>query len=446
MRARVTSATMTTMGLLATAWGAAGGIGCGDDHGGAPPSSGDNVAEVTSTLLAAPNDARCLVFTATPAVGTPVVQQFPVTPGQLGVFDLKNLPFGMVTLVEQAFTATCPVAPGTAPNWASSPVTVTLTAGVPIALTFNLVRVDNGGQVTATTNFPPPANQLVEFLPSNVSIPDGITAGPDGNLWVAVAGGIARVTPAGDATVFTSTTAAATALTNGPDGNIWFTDFVFSRVGRITLDGTITEFNLPTAGAGPSGIVAGRDGMLYFAEFNGNQLGRVTTGGTITEFAVPTASSGPVDVAAASDNNIWFTEFLRDRIARFNTSTGAITEFVTPTIGGQPNGITAGPDGALWFTERGSGRIGRMTLAGAVVEFKLPNPAAAPDTIITGPDGNLWFAEPFGPAIARITPLGVITEFFVSAAAQPVDVTPGPDGNIWFTEIGGAPGIAHIAP
>src|SRR5689334_17234101 len=49
-------------------------------------------------------------------------------------------------------------------------------------------------------------------------------------------------------------------ITAGPDGNIWFTEKIGDKIGRITPQGTVTEFSLPTANSLPSGITAGSDG------------------------------------------------------------------------------------------------------------------------------------------------------------------------------------------
>src|SRR5438034_10579201 len=63
----------------------------------------------------------------------------------------------------------------------------------------------------------------------------------------------------------------------GPDGNLWFTDDGLNKIGRITTAGAITEYLVPTACSGPTGIAAGPDGNLWFTEADGKKIGRITT-------------------------------------------------------------------------------------------------------------------------------------------------------------------------
>ena len=76
-------------------------------------------------------------------------------------------------------------------------------------------------------------------------------------------------------------------ITVGPDGNIWFVDYGTSMVDKITLGGSITTFAL-------GGQPAREDHDRLRRQPLGHRVVRrpdraVTTGGSITEFAVPTA-------------------------------------------------------------------------------------------------------------------------------------------------------------
>ncbi len=278
-------------------------------------------------------------------------------------------------------------------------------------------------------------------VPTTGSLPEGITSGPDGNLWFTERLGdrIGRITTVGVITEFLIPTNGGHpfAIAAGPDGNLWFTEVTAGKVGRITIAGVITEFPIPTAAGEPFAIAAGPDGNLWFAEQAGDNIGKISTAGVITEYPIPTANSGASGISAGPDGNLWFAEETANRIGRITTS-GLITEFSIPTAGGGPAGITAGPDGNLWFAENFGNKIGRISTAGVITEFLIPTTGSHPFGIAPGPDGNLWFAEESGNNIGRITTAGVITEFPVpSSASLPQSITTGPDGNLWFTEYGG---------
>jgi virginiamycin B lyase len=69
-----------------------------------------------------------------------------------------------------------------------------------------------------------------------------------------------------------------TGITTGPDGALWFTEFADNKIGRITMQGGITEFSLPASGEAPKNITAGPGGTLWFTESASNQIGRLTPG------------------------------------------------------------------------------------------------------------------------------------------------------------------------
>jgi streptogramin lyase len=72
---------------------------------------------------------------------------------------------------------------------------------------------------------------------------NGITVGPDGNLWFIATGGIGRSTPGGVITLF-EIPGIAHAITRGPDGNLWFGMFTAGeiRIGRISPAGATAYY------------------------------------------------------------------------------------------------------------------------------------------------------------------------------------------------------------
>jgi streptogramin lyase len=290
--------------------------------------------------------------------------------------------------------------------------------------------------------------------PNNLSGLLRIAAGPDGNLWFTeyLVGKIGRLTPSGTLTEYPLPfpNSQPESIVAGPDGNLWFTESaatpdptspagVYNHIGRITPNGIITEFPVPTVFSEPAEITVGTDGNLWFTESVGNRIGRITLAGGVAEFPVPTTNSFPFGIAAGPDGDLWFTEYAGNKIGRISLN-GNITEFSVPRGNAQLYTITAGPDGNLWFTELdGSRPVARITSAGVITEFAVGPQPNVPNVIIVGPDGNLWFTGIGANAIFTLTTAGVSAASYgiPTGESGPAGITVGPDGNVWFTEFYG---------
>jgi virginiamycin B lyase len=192
--------------------------------------------------------------------------------------------------------------------WAEPAITRQLEPRVLLSLTY--------------TNFPIPLVEVVS--------PQGITTGPDGNLWFteSVANRIGRETPAGSLTEFAlpANVTNPGAIAPGSDGNVWFTAVQESAdgsvenpiLGKITTAGVVSIDSLPAADSGGlTGLVAGPDGALWFTGLTG-KVGRMTTTGVESEYAVPevpppagspagsaSVQPDPLAITAGSDGNLW---------------------------------------------------------------------------------------------------------------------------------------------
>lgn len=187
---------------------------------------------------------------------------------------------------------------------------------------------------------------------TNMTYVEDLAFGADGNAWFLytvvasdgspLSGGnnnfIGRMTPAGAFTRFAVPTMNAfrryfnrtgyAQIARGPDG-MWFTENEGQKVGRVSYDGTITEFPLAPF-SNPSGIVAGPDGNLWFTETASSKVGRITTAGALTELALP-ANSFPIGIAA-SGASLYVTARGRKTLQRVTTS-GTVTEMPMPPGG-----------------------------------------------------------------------------------------------------------------
>lgn len=349
------------------------------------------LGEAQLDVSTAPPNARCLVLTITPSGGAATTRSFSLEPGQTASLRLAGLPLGNVSFREQIYTVGCPVPGGTSATWIGDTISTTLRAGVPVALTFNL-RLASGttGDAVIRNNFPDLPNAIVEY-------PIG------SNNW---------------------------DLVGGPDGNVWFTSRNWNTVGKITPEGQVTSFALPSGVTSPAFITVGPDNNLWLTT-SGPGIVRFTPTGIASVFTIPTPNSAPEGITAGRDGNLWFTEKAVDRIGRV-TPSGVITEYLLPS-GSRPTSITAGPDGNLWFAEEGTARVGRMTPVGGLTEFALPSGSTLPGGIAAGPDGNIWVLIRGNKKLDRITPSGVITEFALpSLVGTPLRLVLGPDRNLWF--------------
>jgi virginiamycin B lyase len=136
------------------------------------------------------------------------------------------------------------------------------------------------GEITTT-------GQITEF-PGQVgsSSSAGIAASHDGNLWVTDGADnqIDSINPANGVISghFTPPTdnSLPNDMTAGPDQNLYFTENT-NKIGEFNPSNPnmITEIPVPTPGAGPYRIVAGHDGNVWFSEFNHTAIGVIEVSG-----------------------------------------------------------------------------------------------------------------------------------------------------------------------
>ena len=225
---------------------------------------------------------------------------------------------------------------------------------------------------------------------------------------------------------------------------IWFPQPNGNSLARVNPDGSLTERFLP-AGRQPLAIARHPfEGLLIFTELETNRIGTLTPNGTLTEYDIPTPASSPRGVTRTIlGSTVWFTEYDGNRIGRFEIGNpGSITEFPTPTFASGPLGISEGPSpgsgNEIWFTENLANKIGRIGASGVIMEFPIPTPDSGPTAITWGFEDFMLFTETRGNKIGKITPTGQITERAVptpnSGPADLVsDLFPG-EGGVWFTE------------
>lgn len=281
--------------------------------------------------------------------------------------------------------------------------------------------------------------------------PHGIEFDDVGQLWVSLefAGKIAQfsvgrdgnLTKLKDYDVRLNCDTCADKINTHPHGlgfasdgkTAWFTGKSTGTIGRITPDGKIATFDLPTAGSVPIYIKAGPDGNMWFTELAGNTIGRVTPTGSVKEFPIPTRNSRPIAIVPEPGGGqaMWFTEEAGNKVGRIGMD-GKITEFPVPKT--QDNVILAGlafdTQGNLWVQQyidvnsprdwdgKFTGPVGRdyiIKIDKAILTarqsdiskvaftfYQVPTRETVMHRIIQGPDGNMWFTEMAADKLGRV--------------------------------------------
>jgi virginiamycin B lyase len=323
----------------------------------------------------------------------------------------------------------------------------------PIAVLDAVLTATGAGAEVVLTNFP------------LKTVPDDITAGPDGALWFTTIpftghyGAIQRMTTGGvvTATYTNAKIRSPHSIATGSDGALWFIDGEGDSgpIGRITTAGVVTTFTDATL-ARPRHLTLGPDGALWFTNggtfVNGvptadkGSIGRIAPDGTISNYRAPSILF-PGLITAGPDGALWFTNTGgagggdHGSIGRITTS-GTVTNFASPDIQ-YPSWITAGSDGALWFPNTGDGHggsIGRITTTGTVTRYG----QFAPSVLVAGPDGALYGES--GNGYVRVTTDGQIGGGTFVQSIFPRKWTTGSDGALWFTNHGpaGRGGIGRL--
>lgn len=304
---------------------------------------------------------------------------------------------------------------------------------VPNGTTAPLARVANVGL--------PNQAPLVKLFntPTGGSWPDYIVSGPDRSMWFSefYIAKIGKVQMNGHMTEFSlPDNTDIEGITSGADGNIWFTAPGANQIGRMTPQGSVTTFAIPASDPNPRGITRGPDGNVWYVEFYDGYIGRVTPDGTITRFALPEGTqSSPWAIVTGPDGKLWITESFADKIARFDPNSQTFESSLTvPTQNATPWGIITAPDKRVWFTERNGNNIAEVTPKGKIKEFSIAQPGSYPETLAPGRDGNLWFTEMQAGNVGSIDPKtgkfgAVIT---LSSGSIPIGIAQGPNKNDWF--------------
>jgi virginiamycin B lyase len=296
----------------------------------------------------------------------------------------------------------------------------------------------NAGATVRYREFPLP---VADSIPGILAVDEEdstwftMGGGGFGNIFVPPLSNIGRMTSEGDLAVYTLPTTAAgpSGIVLGEHGVAYVTEFFGNKIARIDANTkTVTEFPLPTSNAWPTGIARDSSGNIWFSETNGNKIGKLTPQGSIVEYPLPTADTRSTGIAIDHEGQVWISERDANKIACLRRD-GSFVEYAIPTANAKPTGIAVDAANTIWFSEREGNKIGKIA-AGKMTEFPLPQAHSGPFIVMPDREGKVWFSEIFGNRIGHLDPNSGNTEEFriPSNDSWPAGIAADSVGNIWY--------------
>jgi virginiamycin B lyase len=225
-----------------------------------------------------------------------------------------------------------------------------------------------------------------------------------------------------------------------PDGSVWYTGQMANVLGRFDpKTNQFKEYSLKTPSSGPHGLVPDKDGNIWFTANFKAYIGKLDPKtGKVTEYPMldPQAKD-PHTLLFAPNGNIYFTVQGGNMLGRLNPKTGEVKVVSSPTPKSNPYGMVVTSKGVPFFVEFGSNKVASLdpdTLA--IHEYVLPHVDSHPRRVAITPDDVIWYSDYSRGYLGRLDPkTGQVTEWASPGGprSRPYGITAIGDV-IWYSE------------
>lgn len=282
------------------------------------------------------------------------------------------------------------------------------------------------------------------FKVPGVETNNKLVAGPEGDIWVTIAGAtdnVARVTPAGEVKEYKLGLEGTTGIAVGPEGKLWVT--ASGNVASFSAsnpEGTVAKTSITSVKAEVSSIVAGPDHKMWVATEGAVLRFLPATPSMVEEGLLPGLSPRDIDSAAGL---VAVADAGAPRILTFNAAFEEHDLVYGAT--GASQGLAVGPTGQIAFSDPGA-TPEQIGLVSPPVPAQTQTQLGDPFGVTYGPDGAFWFAQFADGGVVQLTAEGAKTFLGGLPKESPRQITSGPGNTLWVTLVKtGEEGVARIS-
>jgi DNA-binding beta-propeller fold protein YncE len=229
--------------------------------------------------------------------------------------------------------------------------------------------------------------------------PVGVTAAPDGAVWVVSpgTGTVSRIPPGADQPDLAVDVGELPLRAVAAYGAVWTTVFGDGELVRVDPGRGRVALRIRT-GAEPEGVAAGF-GLIWVVTQGAGDLVRVDP--ELGEIISRTGIGQGARLVEVGDDAVYVAQFEQDRVLRVAPGSGRITAR-SPEVCDGPQGM-AEAGGLLWVTCTPDDLVVGLDPVSLRVRQQVEVPGQ-PDSVAVDTDGSLLVAASDGPTLSRVDP------------------------------------------